>query len=210
VALPYGDDHIVRLPQHQFLARAFMAGPEECLGCGAHVIVNTDADNQRCTDDIPRSIRPVLFASFAVMSGARPIGSIEHFSYFKKILQMIGSLIVRLASGIKFPDLQSGFRAISRKAAMSMNVFDNYTYRLETTIQTGQNGLAITYMPIRTDDCLRPSQILMSIPQYICHSAGTIIRMFIPYRLFRVLLRMPLQIIFVLRQNIEKIRGDRK
>ena len=54
VARESGVNHIVLLPRHQGLAKAFMAGLEASLKAGADIIVNTDADNQYCADDIPK------------------------------------------------------------------------------------------------------------------------------------------------------------
>src|SRR4028119_1329150 len=122
VAQQNGVDHIVRLPTNQGLAKAFMAGLEACLLAGADIIVNTDADNQYCAEDIPKLIKPILLGRAEIVIGARPIWAIEHFSPGKKLLQKLGSWVVRLASNTNIPDAPSGFRAISRNAAMQMNV----------------------------------------------------------------------------------------
>ena len=60
VAHSWGVDRIVQLPQNQGLAKAFMAGLAEGLRAGADIIVNTDADNQYCADDIGKLIQPIL------------------------------------------------------------------------------------------------------------------------------------------------------
>ena len=185
VALAHGVDHLVRLPCNQGLAKSFMVGIEACLKAGADIIVNTDGDNQYCADDIPKLIQPILDDEAEMVIGARPIADIEHFSGLKKCLQKIGSWVVRLASKADIPDAPSGFRAISREAAMRLNVFTEYTYTLETIIQAGRSGMAITSVPIRTNECLRPSRLVRSIPIYIHRSVMTILRIFITYRPFR-------------------------
>jgi glycosyltransferase involved in cell wall biosynthesis len=184
VALSHGVDHIVRLPRNQGLAKAFIAGLEACLKAGADIIVNTDADNQYCADDIPKLIEPILSGKAEIVVGARPISKIRHFSPIKKCLQKLGSWAVRQASGTDIPDAPSGFRAMSREAAMQLNVFNEYTYTLETIIQAGQKGMAITSVPIRTNEDLRPSKLVKSIPSYVKQSALTIIRIFMTYRSF--------------------------
>jgi glycosyltransferase involved in cell wall biosynthesis len=185
VALSHGVDHIVRLKNHQGLAKAFMAGIHACLEAGADVIVNTDADNQYNADDIPRLIEPILSGKAEIVIGSRPVDEIKHFSLVKKYLQKIGSWVVRIASNTKVPDAPSGFRAFSRTAALQINVFDRYTYTLETIIQAGQKGLPITSVPIRTNKCLRPSRLVKNTPHYIMRSINTIIRIFVTYRPFR-------------------------
>jgi glycosyltransferase involved in cell wall biosynthesis len=185
VARAGGVDHIVRLPYHQGLAKAFMAGLDGCLKAGADIIINTDADNQYCAADIPRLIAPILDGEAEIVVGARPIDQIEHFSPVKKLLQKFGSWVVRRASRTHIPDAPSGFRAMSRNAAMQLHVFSEYTYTIETIIQAGQKGMAITSVPIRTNGDLRPSRLVKSIPSYVRRSLLTILRIFVTYRPFR-------------------------
>ncbi|MGB5584186.1 MAG: glycosyltransferase family 2 protein, partial [Gammaproteobacteria bacterium] len=185
VALDNGVDHVVRHPRNQGLAQGFMNGLDACLSHGADVIVNTDADNQYNAEDIPALVAPILEGKAEIVVGARPIKTIEHFSPAKKLLQKLGSWVVRAASQADIPDAPSGFRAMSRNAAQRLMVFNDYTYTLETIIQAGQKNMAITSVPIRVNEDLRPSRLVKSIPSYIKRSIGTIIRIFIIYRPFR-------------------------
>ena len=185
VAKANGVDHVVRHVRNQGLARAFMTGLDACLRLGADVIVNTDADNQYNADDIPSLIAPIISHRADIVVGARPIEAIEHFSPAKKLLQKLGSWVVRVASKTNIPDAPSGFRAISRNAAQRLMVFNDYTYTLETIIQAGQKNMAITSIPIRVNKDLRPSRLVKSIPLYIKQGFVTIIRIFIIYRPFR-------------------------
>ena len=201
VAQASGVDHIVDFQCNQGLAKGFMAGIEASLKAGADIIVNTDADNQYCAADIPKLIAPILEGRAEIVIGARPIQEIKHFSPIKKFLQKLGSLVVRLASKTDIPDAPSGFRAISREAALRLNVFNEYTYTLETIIQAGQRGLAITSVPIRTNGYLRPSRLVKSISAYIQHSILTIVRIFMTYRplqFFMMLGSVPFSLGFLL------------
>lgn len=185
VAEECGVDHVVRLPGHQGLARGFMAGIDACLARGADIIVNTDADNQYCAADIEKLIEPILWREAEIVIGARPIQDIATFSAMKKLLQRLGSWTVRMASGTQVPDAPSGFRAFSRDAARRLNVFNDYTYTLETLIQAGQAGMTVTSVPVRTNAQTRESRLIRSIPRYVIRSATIIIRSFITYRPFR-------------------------
>lgn len=188
VARENGVDHIVDLGTHQGLARGFVAGLDAGLRAGADIIVNTDADNQYNADDIPKLIEPILKGEAEIVVGARPITEIEHFSPLKKMLQKLGSWVVRAASGTEVADAPSGFRAMSRKAAIQLNVFSQYTYTLETIIQAGQKNMAIVSVPIRTNGYLRPSRLMKSMSAYIQRSILTILRIFITYKPMRFLL----------------------
>ncbi len=185
VARKLGVDHVVSHPQNLGLARAFMTGLSESLARGADVIVNTDADNQYCANCIPDLTAPILEGKAAIVVGTRPIDAIDHFSPIKKWLQKAGSAVVRMASSTSVADAPSGFRAISREAALQLNVFSSYTYTLETIIQAGQKGIPIMGVPIQTNAYLRHSRLVRSIPSYLWRSASTILRIFAVYQPFR-------------------------
>ncbi|MBE5847006.1 MAG: glycosyltransferase family 2 protein [Lachnospiraceae bacterium] len=182
VARNWGVHHIVSFPCNKGLARGFMAGLDACLRLGADIIVNTDADNQYCADDIEKLIRPILDGTAEFVIGARPIDETAHFSPLKKKLQHFGSFVVRKASKTDIPDAPSGFRALSREAALHMNVINEYTYTLETIVQAGRNRMGITSVPVRTNAELRPSRLFKSMAAYVKRSMLTILRAFMMYR----------------------------
>lgn len=182
VARKWGVHHVVNFKQNKGLAKGFMAGLDGCLRCGADIIVNTDADNQYCGEDIAALIRPILEGKADMVIGERPIDETEHFSPVKKKLQRFGSWVVRKASHTDIPDAPSGFRAFSREAAMRMNVVNDYTYTLETIVQAGREKIALTSVPIRTNAELRPSRLFKSIWGYVKKSILTILRAFMMYK----------------------------
>lgn len=182
LARSLGVHHVVRHPVNRGLAAAFMTGMDTCLALGADVIVNTDADNQYEARDIPKLTAPILAGEADMVIGARPISETEHFSWIKKKLQHLGSWAVRVASQTDVADAPSGFRAISRETAMRLNVFNPYTYTLETIIQAGQSNLRVRSVPIRTNEDLRPSRLVKSISSYVRRSLVTIFRVFVTYR----------------------------
>jgi glycosyltransferase involved in cell wall biosynthesis len=182
----HGVDHIVDLAHNRGLARAFVAGIERALEEDADVIVNTDADNQYDARDIPALVAPILERRAEFVIGARPISTIEHFSPIKKLLQRLGSWVVRFTSRTEVKDAPSGFRAISREVALRLNVFDGYTYTLESIIQAGRLGVRIIWVPIRVNADKRPSRLVRSIPRYVMRSALSILRSLLVYRPGRV------------------------
>lgn len=183
-----GVDHIVRFKKNRGLARGYIAGLRAAVELGADVIVNTDADNQYDASCIPDLVAPILEGKADIVIGARPISSTKHFSPIKKFLQKLGSFVVRKVSGTDVLDAPSGFRAITRDAAMRMHVFNEYTYTLETIIQAGRKNMAVCSVPIRTNEDLRPSKLVKSIPSYIKKSIMTMLRIFVVYKPFRSLM----------------------
>lgn len=186
VALDWGVHYIVHFKRNLGLAKGFLAGIDLALRHGADIIVNTDADNQYCGADIEKLIRPILDREADIVIGERPIEDNAEFSYIKKKLQRFGSFVVRLASKTDIPDAPSGFRAYSRKAAMRVNVHNEYTYTLETIVQAGRNKMAITSVPVKTNPELRKSRLMHSIFDYVKKSMLTILRAVLMYRPLRV------------------------
>lgn len=185
VARAHGVEHIVSFARRRGLAAAFMAGIDRALREGADIIVNMDGDHQYTGEDIPTLIEPILKGRAQMVVGERPIGQIPHFSLTKKLLQRLGSQVVRLLSGVEVNDAPSGFRAIAADTALRVNVFSKYTYTLEMLIQAGGLGVAIETVPVRVNPPTRPSRLASNMIVYITRSAITMMRMFVVYRPFR-------------------------
>ena len=190
VAKRCGVDHFVRFKRNRGLARGYVAGLRAAVSLGADVIVNTDADNQYKASDIPALTAPILEGRADIVIGARPISAIKHFSPVKKALQKLGSAVVRAVSTTDVADAPSGFRAVSRDAAMRLHVFNEYTYTLETIIQAGRKNMAVLSVPIGVNADLRPSRLVKSIPSYIKKSMLTMLRIFVVYKPFRFFMRI--------------------
>jgi glycosyltransferase involved in cell wall biosynthesis len=182
VARDGGADYVIRHPQNQGLARAFRTGLDACLRLGADVIVNTDADNQYDATAIPLLVAPILARHADIVVGDRQTNSVQHFSATKRALQSFGSAVVRRVSGVRVPDAVSGFRALSRDAAMQMNIVSPFSYTIEMLIQAGSKNIAVTSVPVRTNAPTRPSRLFRSVPDFIARSAGTMVRTYAMYR----------------------------
>jgi glycosyltransferase involved in cell wall biosynthesis len=177
---------VVALPGHAGLAAAFAAGLEAALGRGADVIVNTDADNQYCADDIPALIEPILAGRAQLTVGDRGAAGMRRFAPVKRVFQRLGSALLGMAAGMRVPDAASGFRAYSREAALRTLVISNFSYTLETLIQAGARREAVEFVPVRTNPPVRPSRLTKGILPYLFFSGATLLRSFVMYRPLRV------------------------
>jgi glycosyltransferase involved in cell wall biosynthesis len=186
VARAHGVDHIVRLTNHKGLAAAFQAGLDAGLKLGADVIVNTDADNQYEGSDVPKLVDPILRGEADMVIGDRQVGTIAHFSPGKRILQRLGSWVVRQASSTHVPDTTSGFRAYNREAALQMQAVSKFTYTLETIIQAGKLLVAVKDVPIRTNPTTRESRLFPSTAAYVRRNALSIFRIYSQYEPLKV------------------------
>lgn len=185
VARELGVNEVLSLGTNKGLAKAFTAGINKALQMGADIIVNTDADNQYNAQYIEKLIKPILEQKADIVIGTRPVSKIKHFSILKKILQKLGSGVMRFVSKTDVKDAPSGFRAFSKNAALQLNVFDAYTYTLETIIQAKAKGLVTECVEVDVNPELRQSRLFKNMFQYIRRSIFTMLRMFIIYRPFR-------------------------
>jgi glycosyltransferase involved in cell wall biosynthesis len=186
VARAHGVDHLVRLTENKGLATAFQAGLDAALKLGADVVVNTDADNQYPAREIPRLVEPITSGRADMVVGDRQVRSVEHFSPTKKLLQRLGSWVVRRASNTRVPDTTSGFRAYNREAALQLLVVSRYTYTLESLIQAGKMQVAIEDVPISANRTERASRLVGSTSAYVRRNAAAIFRAYVLYEPLRV------------------------
>ena len=186
VARASGVDHLVRLTNNKGLAAAFQAGLDAALKLGAEVIVNTDADNQYPAADIPRLVEPILAGRADMVVGDRQVRTVEHFSPAKRLLQRLGSWVVRRASGTSVPDTTSGFRAYNREAALGLMVVSNYTYTLESLVQAGKMLVAVEHVPTESQPVSRESRLFGSTSSYVRRNAVGLFRTYVLYEPLRV------------------------
>lgn len=177
-----GASHVVQLRNHRGLSAAFIAGIDASLRLGADVVVNTDADNQYVGADIAKLVAPILNGTAEVVIGDRDVAKSPHMSPLKRMLQRLGSWTVGVASGVRVADVTSGFRGFSREAAMQINVFNPFTYTLETIIQSGNRNLGVHAVTVRTNAPTRPSRLYYGLGTYLRKSIATIFRISTLYR----------------------------
>jgi glycosyltransferase involved in cell wall biosynthesis len=177
-----GADHVVRLPIHRGLAFAWRAGLDAALHLGADVIVSTDADRQYAAADVETLVAPLLRGEAEIVVGDRGVATKPDFSPGKRLTQRFGSWMVRRASGTEVPDATSGFRALTREAALRLNVFSRMTYTLETLIQAGNKEIAVASVPVRTNPPVRPSRLIRRSTNYVLVQGANILRITALYK----------------------------
>jgi glycosyltransferase involved in cell wall biosynthesis len=181
-----GARRVVRLTTNRGLAEAFSVGLAESLRMGADVIVNFDADLQYDPADIPALTAPILEGRADFTVGDRGPGELAHFSPAKRLLQRLGSWVVRQASGVQVTDAVSGFRAVSADAARKLNVFSKLTYTLETLIQAGYKGLRVVSVPVRAHPPVRPSRLFTSTFKYVLLQGSNVLRITALYKPLKI------------------------
>lgn len=185
VARSLGVDHIYRHKNNQGLGRAFRSGLDQALKLGADIIVNTDGDGQYAGADVAELVRPIVEGRADIVIGDRRPASNPEFGLVKRALQWLGSLVVRQLSGASVPDAVSGFRAISREAAMRLNILSRFSYTVEMIIQASNKQLMVASVPVRTNPKTRESRLFRNIPQFVARQLVGMLRMYAMYRPMR-------------------------
>jgi glycosyltransferase involved in cell wall biosynthesis len=185
IARRHGVDYVVRHTANKGLAAAFQTGINECLRLGADIIVNTDGDNQYPGSAIPQLIAPILAGRADIVIGDRQTAMIEHFSALKKLLQRLGSRVVRWASRTDIPDTVSGFRALSREGALRTFVTGDFSYTVESLIAAGRRRRTVATVPIRTNPNTRASRLHRGNWNFVKRQASTIVRTYVTYEPFK-------------------------
>lgn len=188
VAREAGADHVLRLGVHRGLAYAWRAGLDHALALGADVVVSTDADGQYAAADVDRLVEPILKGEADLVVGDRGVATKEDFSPGKRLMQRLGSWVVRRASGTDVPDATSGFRALTRDAALRLNVHSRMTYTTETLIQAGHKNMAVRSVRVRTNPPVRPSRLFRKASRYVLVQGANILRITALYKALPVFL----------------------
>jgi hypothetical protein len=142
-------------------------------------------------------VEPILEGRADIVVGDRGSKTNPHFSFLKKGLQRLGSAVVRRVSGTKVPDAVSGFRAISREAALQLNIVSPFSYTIEMLIQAGAKRLSVASVPVGTNAKTRESRLFQSIPHFLRRSIATILRVYAMYQPLRVFCLIGGALIFV-------------
>jgi glycosyltransferase involved in cell wall biosynthesis len=211
VAIANGAHYVVRHVSNLGLASAFQTGMDAALRLGADIIVNTDADNQYPGDQIPDLVGPVVRREADIVIGDRQTHALDHFSRRKRVLQRVGTWVVGRASGIQALDSVSGFRALSREAALRLFVTTDFSYTVEHLIQAGKRRLTVTHVPIRVNPT-RASRLHRGNWNFVKRQAATIVRTYATYEPLRTFtyIAMPFLIfgvMFLLRATYVFLRG---
>jgi glycosyltransferase involved in cell wall biosynthesis len=190
VARKLGVKHFVHHAGNQGLAKSFRDGLWYCLENGADIIVNTDGDNQYPGKYIADLVQPVLHRKADLVIADRQVHTIPHFSRSKIVLQKFGTWVLNQAAKTNVPDAPSGFRAYSREAALRLNTVTRFSYAMETLIQAGNKGIAITSIPITVNPKTRESRLFNSSAEHVIKSGVAILRAFAMYRPYTVFISL--------------------
>lgn len=141
---------VFRHPINRGQGAALQTGNDYALKNGADIIVHFDADDQFSAAEIADMIAPIINGQADIVFGSRFLGKKANLPFLKKYLIMpLAGLFTRFILGIKLSDPQNGFRAMSRKAAEAINIFNReMAHNSEIQIKAFKKKLRIAEVPI--------------------------------------------------------------
>jgi len=172
-----GVDLLVKHRINRGIANAFKSGVRAALGINADIIVNIDADGQFDPHEIFKLVKPIFDGEADVVLGSRfcTEEDAKRVPIVKRMGNALVTMTVSLLSGQKFTDTQCGFRAITRRAALEMNVTGLFTYTQEMILDLVKKGFRVKEVPISVRYFAdRSSRVVSSLPKYAAKSFGII------------------------------------
>jgi len=184
-----GADKIVSFDDNKGLANAFRVGLDTALDMGADIIVNIDADHQYYSEEIPDLIQPIIDGKADIVLGSRFKGQIEYMPKRKRLGNILATRITGFLIGSSISDAQTGFRALSREAALRQNILSDYTYTQEMIIQSVHKGLRLIEVPCKfRARRAGESRLITGIFEYARRGGLTILRTYRDYSPLRTFL----------------------
>ena len=140
---------VLRHPLNRGQGAALKTGIDYALQNNAEIIVTYDADGQFLVEDIKKVVAPVEKKQADIVLGSRFLGKTINMPFSKKIVLKLGVMVVFLLYHIKITDSQSGFRALSRKAAEKIKLTaDRMEHASEFFWEIMKNKLKYKEVPI--------------------------------------------------------------
>jgi len=160
---------------------AFRTGIGAALEAGADIVVNMDGDGQFNPADIPALIEPILAERAGMVTCSR-FGKAEYVPEMPGIKKWGNRMMCRLINKIcwnaKFTDVSCGYRAYSRRTAMRLTLFGDFTYTQESFIDLVGKGVHIVEVPLRVRGvrAVGKSRVAGNLWNYAKNSAAIILR----------------------------------
>lgn len=129
---------------------ALETGNQYALKQKAEIIVHFDADGQFLAEEIKDIVRPIKEGEAEVVFGSRFLGKKSEIPWFKeKIIIPLAGLVNRLLINVSLSDPQSGFRALSKKAAGKIRIEnDGMAHCSEILYKVFKNNFKVKEVPI--------------------------------------------------------------
>jgi polyprenyl-phospho-N-acetylgalactosaminyl synthase len=116
---------LIKHPVNMGPGAAIKTGIDFALLDGADIIVTFDADGQHLAKDIHDLVWPIISNKADITLGNRFLNKTSKVPIFKTIILKAGALLMFLMYGILSSDSHNGLKAISRSAALKIDIRSN-------------------------------------------------------------------------------------
>ncbi len=130
------------------LGAAIRRGLTEGVAQGAAVVVFCDADGEYDPAELERLVQPILTGRTDYVVGSRFCGGSRRMKPHRTLGNRLLSLILSLIARRRISDGQSGFRALSHRAAAAAEVIHDYNYAQVLTLDLLGKGFSYSEVPI--------------------------------------------------------------
>lgn len=167
---------VVSHAENRGLGRAVATGLQHAATeLGASVVVFCDADGEYDPADIDDLVLPILRGEADYVIGSRFAGSIEHMRPHRRFGNLALTRWVRWMTRTPVTDGQSGYRALSRQAALATDMVHDYNYAQVLTIDLLQRGFRYGEVPI-TYRFRESGDSFVKLPRYLRNVVPTVLR----------------------------------
>jgi len=136
--------HLINLGQ----GAALQTGITHALERGASYIVTFDADGQHRVEDALQAVRVLSEGSCDAVCGSRFLGIASNVPRIRKFILKAAVGLANLTSGARMTDAHNGLRALSRKAAASLDLTQSgMAHASEIISQLRDHGMQIREVP---------------------------------------------------------------
>lgn len=171
---------VVRHSRNLGTGRTFVSGVSAALRAGADIIVSMDADGQFRGEDVARLIAPISEgrADVVLCSRFKDGNLIGDMSWPKRSGNALLTGAISWIAGRTFTDVSCGFRAMSREAALRVDIHSDYEYIHESLLNWSRGGMAIeeVALPVLAERPVGESRIMRSVLRYGMRSGPVLIR----------------------------------
>ncbi|MBL8823090.1 MAG: glycosyltransferase family 2 protein [Planctomycetia bacterium] len=140
---------VVRHPINCGQGAALQTGITFALQQGADYLVTFDADGQHDPTEIPRLLEPLQTGQADVALGSRFLGNTVNMPWTRRFILKAGVLFTRIVSQMRVTDTHNGFRALTRQAALKINLLqDRMAHASEILDQIRRHRLRYVEVPV--------------------------------------------------------------
>lgn len=147
---------VIHRANKEGLGKAYVHAFKEILALPPHLrpdyIIQMDADLSHNPADIPRFIEKIQSCDLVLGSRYIPGGSIEHWSWLRRLISRFGNIYASHMLGLPYRDLTSGYKCFRREILETIKLdalsSTGYNFQIETTLAAHKKGFRVCEIPI--------------------------------------------------------------